>query len=143
MIVPITQFGKDHWTTFAYAETCVVDQQPLDKRRIRCNDNTHRIHAVNRNPYPGDIGPWEPKDGTRLFGFFDKRDPQLQLPNHDDWDCLNDLEAAGLLEVMSEAIARVVLTEEGHKAAAALRVHKSKGGNFAGFTYATEKKEQV
>lgn len=143
MTVPMTQFGKDHWSTFAYAEKCVVDEQPLDKRRIRCNENTHPMHAVIRNPYPSDVGPWEPQDGTHLFGFYDKKDPQLQLPNHDDWDCLDDLEAAGLLEVRNEAVAIVVLTDEGHKAAAALREHKSTGGNFAGFTYVSQKKEEV
>lgn len=128
--VPIEQFGKDHWSTFAYAECCVVDRQFLDKRRLRCNPETHPLNAVNQNH--GVCMHWDPKYGTRLKGFFE--DPSQQLESHDDWDCLDDLDHAGLLEVISVANAHVELMEKGMQIASELRIFKQKGGNFASFT---------
>ena len=128
MSVAPKQFGKDHWSLLAYAETCVVEGQPLDKRRLRCNGKRHPFHDVN-----GSICKWQPSYGTRLHGYFAEKDPLLQLPEHDDWDCLDDLEDAGYIEVMSEAIAAVKFTELGLKVCSEVRAHKANGGNFSSF----------
>ena len=137
----VADFGKDHWSLLAYVETLCVDSHSgtgigeIDKRRIRCNPKRHPMHAVNAN---FGVGGWNAEYGTRLSGFFlegDKRDLGRRLIEHDDWDCLNDLEDAGLLEVMSEANGFVMLTEKGMKVAARVREWKAKGGHFATFTY--------
>jgi len=138
--VPIEDFGKDHWSLLAYVETLCVDSHKdgvgeIDKRRIRTNGKTHPLHAVNRHI----VGDWSPEYGTRLAGYWDsmgKVVPERQIWPHDDWDCLNDLEAAGLIEVMSEANGFVLMTEKGLKVAAALRAYKTKGGMFSGFRWA-------
>ncbi len=117
-------FGKDHWSLLAYVETrCVDDKGKLDKRHLRCNPKgAHSIHAVNANI----LGPrWEPTWGTRIKGG--------QLDQHDDWCCLEDLEAAGYVEITSAVNAFVKLTKAGVAMAALLRAHKAAGGQFATF----------
>lgn len=148
--VPVSDFGKDHWSLLAYIESCAVDRggdirskaglsdasrkEPLlaelCKERLRCNEASHPIHAVNSS-----IFPWKPSNGTRLAGYFVDGgfDASRQLVSHDDWDCLNDLEFAGLIEVLSEANAVVRLSEAGIKAALSLREFKARGGKFADF----------
>jgi hypothetical protein len=133
-------FGKDHWSLFAYIETRCVDAHipggigELDKRNLRCNEKAHPMNAVNFTV----TGPWRPEHGTRLSGYFlegDKRDPARLLKDHDDWDCMDDLEDAGLIEIMSEANAFVRMTDKGCMVAGRLREWKAKGGYFATFRY--------
>ena len=135
---PITpeKFGKDHWSTLAYAETCAVEGSCLDKRRLRCNPNRHPMHNVEAILFASQDRPeWDAKYGTRLAGFFENKDLKLRVGEHDDWDCLNDLEAAGLIEVISEANAYIVFTDLGLEVTAALRKHKANGGNFSNFRW--------
>lgn len=128
--VPLERFGKDHWSLLAYAETRAVDQDGLDRRHLRCNAerHPHLTSVYHRNE-------WKPEWGTRLKGYFAAEDKsQHQLPEHDDWDCLEDLEAAGLLEILSLINGFVRITPEGRRVVNELRQHKHDGGNFANFT---------
>ena len=117
-LVTMDQWGKDHWSTFAYAETCTVDHDGfLDMRRMR----------MDGEKYP-----------TRLKG--------EELVGHNDLDCLRDAALLGLLE-MGRATQRnadysikaltyqVSLTSRGQKVEAALRAHKANGGSFASFSW--------
>ena len=124
MTVEVERFGKDHWSTFAYAECCAVDNKgALDNRRMRCDIDRHpwlvnpMLDSIQvHNKYPTILAGGE------------------ELPNHDDWDCLGDVEAAGFIEQRGTAIHPVFkLTKEGHRVAAALRKHKAEGGKFANF----------
>lgn len=138
--VPVEQFGKDHWSLLAYVETCCVDSSTapvgtIDKRRLRCNENTHPLHAVNFEATSGRV-KWQPSYGSRLRGYFEADEEHrenLRLNDHDDWDALNDLEDAGFLEVISEANGFVKMTTMGNMVVARIREHKSGGGNFANF----------
>lgn len=129
------RFGKDHWSLLAYIETLVVDNQPIDRRRMRCNPTTHPTLVA-----PHQHQRWEPQWGTRLKNYFlkeyfDAHDKAAyQLPEHDDWDCLEDLDAAGLVEFQTLTSGVVRLTPEGRRVANELREHKQNGGTFAGFT---------
>lgn len=137
-----SKFGKDHWSMLAYIETCCVDGRDgvgtLDKRRVRCNEHNH---PLNKGIYNSDAA-WKPSYSTRLSGFFDfpeRGDTDkavaagFQLQGHDDWDCLDDLDAAGYVEVISMSNGFVRMTISGCKVAALLREHKANGGMFAGF----------
>jgi hypothetical protein len=107
----------------------------IDKRRMRCNEKTHPVHAVNANI---SVGKWKSDYGTRLQGYFlegEKRDLSRRLDEHDDWDCLDDLEEAGLLEVMSEVNGFVILSAKGIAVAGRIREWKAKGGSFGTFKY--------
>lgn len=140
--IPIEEWGKDHWSTFAYLETCVVDQQPLSRDRLRCNSE-RRPHLMGPTVVRfgmSEINRWKPEWGTKLKGYFtpEGNDKSRQLSDHDDWDCLEDMEAAGLIEIMSVVNAIVVLTEKGIALAAHLRAHKARGGHFATFEFKPE-----
>jgi hypothetical protein len=118
MAVPITRFGKDHWSTFAYVETCAVDHEgQLEPRRMRCDENRHPQFVHIRGGTPP----------TRLKG-------DEVLSDHDDWDCLDDCEIAGLVKNVGTGLIRVYqLTPLGQKIASDLRIHKQKGGTFSTF----------
>lgn len=110
--VPITAWGKDHWSTFGYLECRVVDNKGvLDFRHMRGQRGV-------KCKYP-----------TRLaFG--------VELKDHSDWDCLDDIEEAGLIVNHGSGINPLVqLTEKGLLVAAALRAHKATGGSFGNFTF--------
>ena len=116
-MIGIEKFGKDHWSTFGYIETRIVDHggRPA-KYHMRCGFHhpLHR-HLIDEAP------------STRL------RDKETQA-GHDDWDCLDDLEEAGLLTSSGTGMFPVyALTTEGERVAAELRSFKAKGGNFSDF----------
>jgi len=117
----VAQFGKDHWSTFAYAETCCVDNRGrLDIRRLRVNESKRPIRSNG-------LG-WQPSWGTRT------KDGKIPDPTHDDIDCLDDLEREGLIEWIGTLINPAVkLTDKGKVVAAALRRHKADGGQFSTF----------
>lgn len=121
-MIPIEQFGKDHWTTFAYIETRCVDYKgTIDFERMRCD--------VDRHPQFNNRGEASGSFPTRLKG-------GVEVPNHDDWDCVEDLIAHGLLEWQGTGVHPVfVLTKLGTAAADALRAFKRDGGRFTNFSF--------
>lgn len=61
-------------------------------------------------------------------------DQTHRMLGHDDWDCIEDLVAAGLVEWHGTGAQPVFrLTPEGERVAGLLRAHKQRGGVFAGF----------
>lgn len=129
MTVPVERFGKDHWSVLAYLECCAVDAKgKLDLRRMRCDADRHPglVNAVL------DEIQLKKKYPTYLA------DREL-LADHDDWDCVDDLEAAGFVEQVGTGIHPVIkMTELGLEVAAALRAHKAGGGYFALFRWPRE-----
>jgi hypothetical protein len=131
-IVPIVKWGKDHWSAFAYIEVLQVENGGLtkgiaipDRRRMRCNPHTHP-GVVNISP-AGTLMDGS-KYPTRLF--------EGEIAGHDDWDCLSDAVAAGLLEDVGTGVNPAYrLTKLGRDAANKLREHKAAGGRFATFKF--------
>jgi hypothetical protein len=142
--IPVDKWGKDHWTLLSYMETLCVDSSKkgvgeIDKRRMRTNEKRHPLHAVNLNQ---GVGSWQADFGTRLAGYWDslgRKVPKKQVRGHDDWDCLDDLEKIGFIEVISEANGFVKLTKKGMKVSGELRAYKAQGGMFSGFRWAEPK----
>ncbi len=137
--VPIEKFGKDHWSTLAYVGCRVVDNEgTLERDHMRCNSDRHPGLANRANL----SSAWDPNHGTRLNGYFDAegdRKTKLIMSDHDDWDCLDDLEAAGLIRIGGSGINPMVsVTDFGRNLEAQLRKHKSAGGMFAGFGEAAD-----
>jgi hypothetical protein len=118
--ISIAHFGRDHWSTFAYVETRIVDHDGvLERCHLRC------IHQ--RHPFFAHRGGDASQYPTRLKG-------ERMQADHDDWDCIDDLEAAGLLENVGTGINPVFrLTVYGEEVAGRLRAHKGRGGQFADF----------
>jgi len=142
-VIPVTEFGKDHWSLLGYIETVCVDSPTapggeLDHSCLRCNPEMRA--PVGRRP--GQEG-WRPKYGTRTKSFpwtasdEDKLAFLVEqgLDQHDDWHCLDDLEKAGFVVLLSYVNGFVSMTDLGLKVAAELRAHKAKGGNFADFDW--------
>lgn len=129
-VVTIDKFGKDHWSTFAYAECRMVDDRGiLNREHMRCNIKRHPQFANSFNTLQPDM----PTSPTMLRGHF--KDKRKARRGHDDWDCLYDLEAAGLLKLNGTGISPIVeLTDYGRAVAGLLRKHKADGGNFSEFT---------
>jgi hypothetical protein len=104
---------------------------------MRVNEKRHPMHKVTIMGVMG-VHRWKPEYGTRLRGYFDVKSPAARLKRclgpHDDVDCLNDLEHAGLLLWISEANGIVELTEEGTHLSALIRRFKAGGGQCADFT---------
>jgi hypothetical protein len=134
----MSDFGRDHWSTFAYFETLCVDAPDGNGRpdfeRMRCNTTTHPQFGGKLRE--AGMGGWKPEYGTRLRKFFQNGMTNVlyQRPDHDDWDCLDDFEEAGLLKNIGTGVNPIIkLTNYGFKIAAQLRMFKGKGGIFADF----------
>lgn len=121
--IAVNDFGKDHWSLLAYIETCCVDSNgKFDLRRIRVNPKTHPQHAV-------DIlsdRKWSSNYGTILNG-------GRVLPDHDDIDCLEDLERLGFIYIKSLVSEVAVLSPMGIIVSNQIRNHKASGGKYSDF----------
>jgi len=117
--IAMSQWGKDHWSTLAYIECRCVDHGGVpDRRHMRANPELH--------PQFAHIA-WEDDIPTRRKGGKLKH-------NHDDWSCVDDMVAEGLVRWLGTGMNPVFkLTERGLAVCTAIRKHKASGGNFAGF----------
>jgi hypothetical protein len=96
--IEASRFGRDHWSTFAYIETRIVDHKgALSHAHMRCHADRHPVMMLAKGSGLGVAdGSAYP---TQLRGGEEARD-------HDDYDCVDDLIAAGLLEVHMPEIAK-------------------------------------
>mgnify|MGYP001563230289 CR=1 FL=1 len=130
--VHLKDWGKDHWSTFAYAVACVTGEDgKLENSRMRTNSRIHR-ELVFVTPF-----------GTLVDGASYPTILKLgKLERHDDWSCLEDAVAAGLLNVFYARTndkmfgcceAKVEMTTAGWEIARKLAEHKASGKNFSDF----------
>lgn len=90
---------------------CVDHGGRLDHENMRTNFTTH---PLLRNDAYGRKGPWKPSYGTRL-------DNGKTLPDHDDWDCLDELDDLGLVVIVSLVNGFVQMTDKGREMVSELR----------------------
>jgi len=140
--VPQERWGKDHWTTLLYLETCTVDRRGrVEHAKMRTSRRNWRlagrVHGES-NIMPPDKYP------TRLLPTQGERatfDSVLLAGGHDDWECMQDMADAGLLtfEVEDERgshvsyplAVTVTLTDAGRNAAADARARRAETGRAA------------
>ncbi|MEU4575952.1 hypothetical protein [Nonomuraea sp. NPDC023979] len=95
--IPIDRFGADHWSTFAYVETRAVDRKGyLGHDHMRCSARLHPELYALKNPYSSSDGgryPTKIKAARNDDGSWGAE----ALQAHDDYSCLSDCIAAGLL----------------------------------------------
>lgn len=115
--IPPELWGKDHWSLLGYVATRFDGD--LKHQNLRCNIAKHPLLVG----HPGQR--WQDSYSTRL--------KNGQALGHDDWDCLDDLEAAGLVNIISLVNGIVFLTAKGNTVVFALRKHKESGGVFHTF----------
>jgi len=138
--IKIEQFGKDHWSLLAYVEYRAVNHNGLlDKSHLRIKNPV----VANSTPYPIPAQEWKEEWGTRLFGYWNKdgtTNQSLKLGDHDDLDCLDDLEEAGLIKNFGTGLNPASkLTKFGAMVMSELNLHKQNGGNFSEFVNSIEK----
>lgn len=133
------RFGSDHYSTLLFIETRCVDHggnMAGTAPHMRWNPRRHRLlgQIGQRNP-SGMDRVWNPQYSTRLKG------GEQPYDGHDDWDCLEDLIQCGWVAInqvsrwhpdniraqTSLKTLKLRLTDEGKRAAAALRSHRMDG----------------
>ncbi len=104
--------GRDHASTLLYLQTVEASHNGVVKNH---NNGEHLRWKLRKYPFA-----WEsPDDGTRLW------DGSV-IGNHDDYDCLEDLEAIGLLVNVGTGFQPVVhLTKRGYDACSAMIAERS------------------
>lgn len=141
-MIPIHKWGKDHWSLLGYLGIRWSEYNgTINKEHMRCNPNKHFGESIGGNIYGQNN--WKPEYGTRLLGFFEEESPErkrrLQLNDHDDYDCLDDLEKAGFVKNIGTGLNPMVkLTNIGIKIESQLRKHKANGGTFNNFASVVE-----
>ena len=124
------QWGRDHWSVLGYLYYRCVDGingvGVPDRVNIQCNANRHPGLLVR---YLGDVVDGS-KSNIRL------KHSVLPGPDYDEWDCLDDIEAEGLLSNVGTGInPKYKMTEKGNVAAGALLAHKARGGSLSDFEF--------
>lgn len=125
----IKDFGRDHWSTLLYAEArCTDNGGEPNRQHMRCLDSRHpqHSHGHDSSDYP-----------TRLTG-------DRLLPNHDDWDCVDDLARVGFLTIGGTGIHPIwEMTDEGRRVVGLLRAHKESDQGIASFRLDQDAQEAV
>lgn len=146
--VPLSNFGKDHWSTFAYADTVIPDHRGFQvgfdgrmrqgRRHFRvmhedCPTPRRTRHAgVHQSMVMDNRYSTKLKDGTVVEG-------------HDDWHCVQDLVNAGLMGIKRRGMivplaedvepgVDLFLTPLGERFVTRLKRHKAEGGSFSTWT---------
>lgn len=140
LIVPIEQFGKDHWSLLAYIETCCVESfdecGQVIHDRMRTNPDRNIELGATKQSMSGNT--WKDEYSTRLKSFpwskNEKEKAKHRVSGHDDWDCIDDLEKAGFVRLISYVNGFIEITEAGLAMTAKIRAHKAGGGYFSNFT---------
>lgn len=144
--IPIARFGKDHWALLGYVRSCCVERRGvLEPIRMRCHRARHPEQSRQAREHVVVGDPRLPQLGTHLRGAFsvpaaNRVDAGFLLPDHDDWDCLADFAAAGLLHPFATTPrgATVRLTVLGVAISNRLHAHYESGGQAAGFNLPRE-----
>jgi hypothetical protein len=116
--VPMHLWGKDHWSTFAYAaHVATSGKREIEKDKMRTDGDRHphgvgHIKVMLGTDTGGGRYPTRLRHGGELHG-------------HDDWDCLDDAVAAGLLTWGTWAVPFVVLTDAGLQAHAQVQAYEN------------------
>ena len=110
--IPPEQWARDHFSTLAFAVHCVGANNGVPTaRHMRTAPGAPQRGDV-RKLWTGGIRPTKARCDTRLKGGV-----FVNGAIHDDWSCLEDCEAIGILvNVGTGLVPRYVLTDEGYKA---------------------------
>ena len=126
--VPPSWWGKDHWSTLLYVECRCVDHKGWPNHpNMRTDFSRHPGYArAVLGMHSAEKYPTRLRHGTE----------GVLLTDHDDWDCVEDMEAAGLVQAVGTGSnPRWKLTELGHTVAGKLRAHKAQGQGSGTFKW--------
>lgn len=112
--IPPEMWGKDHFSTLIYIESRIVDQdgQPVAEH-MRTKPG-----GIRRGKVRGNASTMPPKDYPTVL------QAGVKLYGHDDWDCVDDLEAAGYVDSHGTGLLPTYqLTDKGWELAHRVRRH--------------------
>ena len=135
--VAIDNFSPDHWSTLAYAETVMVEcgffQVGFDARMRQGRRHFRVMHEQCRKPK-------RPSSGAMGVVMDNKYSTTMRdgtvVQGHDDWHCVQDMVAAGLMTSKDDSVEPCVklhLTDLGRDINGQLRAHKASGGSWKTF----------
>lgn len=133
--IPMSQWSKDHWSTFAYVEHVMVETAGFQigfDGRMKSNRRNFRILKEDcpkpKRPSACSLGVvMDLKYSTVIKN-------GQQIHNHDDWHCVQDMAAEGLFTVTHFEPKDILhLSDKGQQIASQLRQHKASGGSFKDF----------
>lgn len=133
-----TRWSKDHWSCLLFLETVIVDHRGVFSDRLRMsmrtNPETHPAYGYWLHDHPR----WQAEWGTRVF-YSDVATTMVRSDQHDDWDCLEDMEAAGLLVNRGSGMNPVLrLTDRGVRLHGMVRTHRADGKKLVEFRLSPE-----
>jgi hypothetical protein len=128
--ITINKWGKDHWSLLAFMGVICTDYKgninEMNMRRMRCNPSRHPLNVTHTFGSPA-LMRWQLSYSTIIKS-------GAVIHDHDDWDCLDDLEAEGLLENIGTLVnPMIVMTEQGWDILSKLNQHKASGGKYRDF----------
>lgn len=141
-IIKIKQFGKDHWSLLAYVEYRAINRAGvLSIEHLRTKNP-----ALQQNRTATNL--WKPEYGSKLYGYFNEDgrvNEKLRILDHDDHNCLDDLEESKLIKSFGSGLHPAYkLTKEGARVCGLLVLHKQEGKNYASFVLpVTDEKEKI
>lgn len=113
MTIDIERWGRDHWSTLLYIEDICTngDGEPVSERMRQWPGRPRRGKCRL---------PWTPP----CKGYPTRLNDGTEVTEHDDFDCVDDMVCAGLVEWHGTGLRPVLtLTELGWAMASALRRH--------------------
>lgn len=138
------RWGRDHWSTLAYIDSRMTDfgepylmgidpKMRTKRRHLRVFAEANAFNSAKARTYYRTRGQTTigQDDGSRL------RDNTI-VRNHDDFDCIQDFAAAGLLTVTPDKIepgTAISFSDKGREVMGALRLHKQAGGQWIDFSW--------
>ena len=133
-VIPITHFGRGHWSTLAYAETVMVEcggfQVGFDGHMRQCRRNFRVMSEECPRPTRlRSCGIGIPMDTAHSTILADGS----VVEGHDDWHCIQDMVETGILSGECQPGEILQLTDLGKSLVEQLRDHKRKGGAYGNF----------
>lgn len=126
-IYPPEHWARDHATLLLYVEVRHLDHEgQLVPDNLRTNAERHP-HEWGQRKHTS--SGWKLEYATRIL------DGTRPSDTHDDWDCLDDLEDAGLLIHSGPPNLLVALTDVGIEVAGELRKFKGRGNPVSDFDW--------
>lgn len=153
--IDMVRWSVDHWTLLRYlAERARAAPEgcpaTIEYARMRINPQSHKVQFLVASEWRPGEDRWSGSDGTRLVGYdevgltkdqAETRETEVQSPCHDDFDCIEDLEEEGLLEIISTARGEFALTASGASLAARVDAHATEHGSLDGFGLGMDRKK--
>lgn len=138
--IPMSYWSRDHWTTLSYIETVMVDfagfQVGADAR-MKSNRRNFRVMS-QECPKPKRASNGSAQAMVMDPSYATKLNDGQQVPNHDDWACVQDMAAEGLFVQLPDDVQPGTIlrfSEKGHKVANAFREFRRDGGKSGDFRW--------